>query len=174
MKVTDSSDPAPERMPRLTHPDASPLGYASNHSLRNEGIGGRAVALLVFLVSAVVIVIGGGILAAWMPPWAHRSHQAKVAAAKQEIATLAGAIESFRLDTGRYPTREEGLAALRARPAVDGQSWTGPYLSHQVLNDPWGHPYIYRVPGEHNPRSFDVFSTGPSGQEGGRDNIGNW
>ena len=67
--------------------------------------------------------------------------------AKVQIEGLAGALELFRLDVGRFPTTEEGLKALVERPG-NAERWAGPYLKKQgVPLDPWGRPYIYRKPG---------------------------
>jgi general secretion pathway protein G len=87
-----------------------------------------------------------------------------VKAAKIQMQSFASALDLYNLDTGRYPTASEGLTAL-VRPSV-GVSWNGPYLKGAALpNDPWNHPYLYRVPGEHGP--YDIMSLGSDGQEGG-------
>ena len=87
--------------------------------------------------------------------------------AKIQIESLSTTLELFRLDTGRYPSSEEGLRALVARPAMV-QGWNGPYLKGGRLpNDPWGKPYLYRHPGEHG--EFDIFSFGADGEPGGDD-----
>ncbi len=153
-------------------PEPSPLDYASGDFPPKHISGGSA--LLACLIAVVVIVIGGGILVVIVPKFGSNYRGAKMAAARQEISTLEGAINLFQTDNGRFPTSAEGLAALRVQPATNCQSWHGPYLSHDVVNDPWEHPYVYRVPGKHNRTSFDVFSTGPDGKEGGGDDICNW
>ena len=74
-------------------------------------------------------------------------------------------------DVGRYPSNDEGLAALTAAPqGMEG--WRGPYLN-RVPNDAWGHPFVYKFPGERNPSGFDIYSFGPDGREG-NDDITNW
>jgi len=75
------------------------------------------------------------------------------------------ALDAYRLDTGHYPSSEQGLAALVARPQDEPQ-WTGPYLQKDVPPDPWGRPYLYRIPGQ-NGGDFDLFSYGKDGQIGG-------
>ncbi len=83
---------------------------------------------------------------------------------------------NYRMNTGHFPTTDEGLQALITAP--DGEtSWHGPYLDDSqktVPLDPWGHPYQYMSPGTHNPTSYDVWSVGPDGQNGTADDVGNW
>ncbi len=91
--------------------------------------------------------------------------ESKVKAARIQIQSFGSALDLFNLDTGRYPTTAEGLSALVESPGTI-PSWNGPYLKGGVVpNDPWGHPYIYRSPGEHGP--YDIISYGSDGQEGG-------
>ena len=84
--------------------------------------------------------------------------------AKAQISEFETVLDLFRLDVGRYPANEEGLQALRVRPA-SLQNWDGPYLKKDVPLDPWGHPYVYRFPGQHG--EFDLMSLGADGQENG-------
>lgn len=80
------------------------------------------------------------------------------------MENLASALDLFYLDAGRYPTTEEGLAALVQRP-TGVISWSGPYLKSVIVpKDPWDHPYLYRTPGQNGP--YDVGSMGPEGKEG--------
>ena len=91
--------------------------------------------------------------------------ESKVKAAKIQIQSLGSALDLFNLDTGRYPSTGEGLAALVQSPGTI-PSWNGPYLKGGVVpNDPWGKAYVYRSPGEHGP--YDIMSYGSDGQEGG-------
>ena len=94
-------------------------------------------------------------------------------AAHADIAALCTALDTYEVDTGRYPTNAQGLAALSSAPA-GVQKWQGPYTAKPIINDPWGHPYIYRCPGTHNPRGFDLLSVGRDGQEGTGDDVHNW
>jgi general secretion pathway protein G len=91
--------------------------------------------------------------------------ESKVKAARIQVESFASSLDLFYLDAGRYPTSSEGLAALAQRPGgID--AWNGPYLrTGAVPNDPWGHPYVYRSPGEHGP--YDIVSYGADGQQGG-------
>ena len=86
--------------------------------------------------------------------------------------TLTTPLLSYRINMGQYPTTEEGLAALLTRPSEDATNWRGPYIK-QLNPDPWGNPYQYRSPGEHNPDSYDLWSWGPDGRDSDQ-NIGNW
>ncbi len=86
---------------------------------------------------------------------------AKVSTAHAQVESLASALDLFQLQVGRYPTSQEGLAALKAKPPT-ADNWNGPYIKATTsLNDPWGHPYNYVSPGRHG--DFDLFSNGPDG-----------
>lgn len=122
--------------------------------------------LLVMVILSVLAMIV-------VPRFTGRSEQARVVAAQSTIASLEMALEAFEVDTGRYPTSEEGLAALVAEPP-GVTNWRGPYLRRGVPLDPWGNPYVYRSPGQHNPHAYDLSSHGPDGREGGGDDIDNW
>ena len=116
-----------------------------------------------FEILVVVTIIG--LLAALVGPrlW-RRISGAKQTAAKAQIELFGTALDAFRLDTGRYPTTEEGLKALREMPSgVNG--WQGPYLPKEIPNDPWSRQYIYRCPGDHG--EYDIISYGADGVEGG-------
>ena len=83
----------------------------------------------------------------------------------------------YELDNGFYPSTEQGLQALIAQPSSTPAPvhWKGPYLDPPVLRpDPWGHPYIYKNPGQKLPTGYDLYSVGPNGVEGDDDDIGNW
>lgn len=92
------------------------------------------------------------------------------ATATLDLANLSLALAQFEIDTGRYPTTEEGLQALVVQPTTV-EMWKGPYAKKGVPKDPWGNPYIYRNPGKAGPKSFDLSSFGPNGTEGGGDDI---
>jgi general secretion pathway protein G len=127
------------------------------------------------LVELMLVIIIIGVLVAMVAPrLAGRSQQAKEAAARADIqANLSTALDLFEMHHGRYPTTAEGLAALRTAPA-GASDWKGPYLKRPVPLDPWGKPYGYRSPGQHNREDYDLFSTGPDGVEGTADDIANW
>jgi general secretion pathway protein G len=117
------------------------------------------------LIELMVVVIILGLLAALVGPrFLGRVSPAKLGAAKAQIELFGTALDTFRLDTGRYPTTEEGLKALREKPSgVEG--WQGPYLRQEIPVDPWKRPYIYKSPGEHG--DYDLISYGLDGVEGG-------
>lgn len=89
---------------------------------------------------------------------------------------LAPALDRFKLDFGRYPTDEEGLAILYEKPSDEEmtQKWSGPYIAKEQLRDPWSNEYTYKRPGDYNPDTFDISSPGPDGVQGNDDDIGNW
>ena len=89
--------------------------------------------------------------------------------AKADISNLKLSLSTFETDNGRFPTAEEGLNALVTKPGADLPNWNHQYIE-KVPNDPWGHPYQYRVPGT-NGKDFDLLSFGPDGAEGGNDDI---
>jgi general secretion pathway protein G len=124
----------------------------------------------------VVVIIIGVLAAAIIPQFMGTTHDAKVSAAKGDVAQIESALERFNLHMDRYPTMDEGLKVLVDVPAGEDQKWRGPYI--KVLRpDPWGTPYQYRAPGIHHPRTFDVWSRGADGQDGGEGpnaDIGNW
>jgi general secretion pathway protein G len=102
---------------------------------------------------------------------------ARITAARGQMAGLRTALAVFEIDTDRYPTDKEGLAALIVKPAANLPGWHGPYIdvrSAKELNDPWGNSYRYRAPGKHNPNGYDLWTNGPDGKEGGGDDLGNW
>jgi general secretion pathway protein G len=125
------------------------------------------------LIEIMLVVTIIGILAAVvLPRLVGRGEEARVSATKLQIENLGVALDTFELDNGRYPTTEEGLAALITAPS-NVTNWKGPYLKKEIKNDSWGKPYIYRCPGTHN-KDYDLMSFGPDGVEGGNDDIGNW
>jgi len=128
------------------------------------------------LVEIMVVVVILGILAVLIVPRVlGRSDEARQAAAKHDIATVMQSLKLYRLDNGRYPTNEQGLQALVAKPttAPAPSNWK-PYLD-KVPKDPWGNTYQYLSPGVHG--EVDVFSLGADGQPGGTGadlDIGSW
>jgi general secretion pathway protein G len=131
----------------------------------------RGFTLLELLVVIAII----GLLAGYVAPrYFSQVGKSQVSVAKAQIDALEKALDQYRLDTGRYPTTEQGLAALAARPPNEPK-WNGPYLKKGVPLDPWDHPYNYKEPGEHG--DFDLFSYGKDGAAGGTGeaaDITNW
>jgi general secretion pathway protein G len=113
----------------------------------------------------VVLVVIGLIVAVAIPQVTKLLGSAKSKAAKIQLETLSQSLSFYQLDTGRYPTTEEGLAALWKAPA-QAEGWGGPYVRRErQLVDPWSKPFVYRSPGETDP--FDLVSLGADGKEGG-------
>ena len=100
-----------------------------------------------------------------------RGPQARMTAAKTDVANMETALDAFEIDTGRYPKQSEGLAALVLAPP-GSSNWRGPYV-RLVPNDPWGRPYTYTVPGKKHPTGYDLLSAGPDGKVGTADDISN-
>jgi general secretion pathway protein G len=117
------------------------------------------------LVELIVVVIIIGLLAGLvLPQFIRQEEKAKVKTTQAQIELLGTALDTFRLDIGRYPTTEEGLQALRQKPGVL-ERWDGPYLKKDVPPDPWGRPYMYKSPGQHGP--YEIISYGADGAPGG-------
>jgi general secretion pathway protein G len=128
------------------------------------GAPGRASAGFTLLELLVVMVIIG-LLAGYVgPKYFAQIGKSETKAAMAQIDAFGKALDQYRLDTGHYPSSEQGLAALMARPDNDPK-WSGPYLRKAVPLDPWNRSYQYRQPGQHG--DYDVFSLGKDGQPGG-------
>lgn len=129
------------------------------------------------LIEMMVVVIVLGILAATIiPQFIGATYDAKVGAAKAHISELENAVERYSIHLDGYPSTEQGLVVLEKPPAEKRESWRGPYVK-LVRPDPWGNPYQYRRPGTHHPTSFDLWSRGADGVDGGEGegaDIGNW
>ncbi|MBA3980987.1 MAG: type II secretion system protein GspG [Alcanivorax sp.] len=125
----------------------------------------RAVQRGLTLIEIMVVVAILGLLAAMIVPNViGQGEQARVDLAKSNMASIASALDMFRLHNSRYPTTEEGLRALVERPS-NARSWPeGGYLS-RIPEDPWGNPYVYISPGTSGP--YDLISLGADGVEGG-------
>jgi general secretion pathway protein G len=122
------------------------------------------------LVELLVVIAIIATLAALVAPEVFRNvSDAKTAAARTQIETFALALNAYRLDNGRYPSTDQGLAALRTPPTTGEppRRWRGPYLTRVVPHDPWDRPYVYLAPGAHNPGSFDLYTLGRDGAPGG-------
>lgn len=130
------------------------------------------------LIEVMVVIVILGVLAALIVPRVMgRPDEARVVAAKQDLAAISQALRLYKLDNRRYPTTEQSLQALVARPtaAPVPENWKNGGYVEKLPQDPWGHPYQYLSPGTHG--DFDVFSYGADGEPGGEGtdgDIGGW
>src|SRR5436190_13535120 len=136
---------------------------------REHVIGGQAGFTLVEMLLVLVIL---GVLAAIVyPKGAHRGEEARVTAARTQIAAFKTALDAFEVDNGFYPKGKNGLLDLVQKPS-NALNW------HQYLDnlpkDPWNNDYVYECPGRHNANSYDLMSAGPDGRLGSDDDITNW
>ena len=121
------------------------------------------------LLEILVVVAILGLLIGLVAPVALRQLSgARVSVAQQSIERLSSILDIYKLDVGSFPTTEQGLQALVARPTTTTR-WNGPYLKGENAPiDAWGRPYIYRSPSARPGREYDLCSTGPSGQTADR------
>ncbi|MFA5059230.1 MAG: type II secretion system major pseudopilin GspG [Candidatus Omnitrophota bacterium] len=130
------------------------------------------------LVEIMLVVIIIGVLVAMVAPsLAGRGEQARKTAARADIeANISTSLDLYELDNGRYPTSEQGLAALLEKPSTAPVpvNWNGPYFKKKRLpKDPWGNEYVYVCPGIHNTQDYDLSSYGQDGVESS-DDVSNW
>lgn len=121
------------------------------------------VTLIEMLVVVTIIALFAALVA---PRLLQKSDTARVTAARAQINAFMTALGAYKLDTGTYPTTEQGLKALR-EPPPGVKNWQGPYLPQDIPNDPWGNPYVYRYPGEHGGYEPEIISYGADGRPGG-------
>jgi general secretion pathway protein G len=123
----------------------------------------------------VVLAILGLLIGLVAPPIIKYFGRAKTDVAKIDIRNIESSLDLFRLDVGRYPTQQEGLAALVEKPGGLDR-WQGPYIKQKTTpTDPWNHPYHYRIPGEHG--DYDLYSLGADDAPGGtgeNQDVVNW
>jgi general secretion pathway protein G len=121
----------------------------------------RGFTLLELLVVIVII----GLLAGYVGPrYFAQVGKSETKVARAQVDAIEKALDQYRLDTGRYPSTEQGLLALYQPPSSEPK-WSGPYLKKQAPPDPWGRTYQYRAPGEHG--DYDLYTYGKDGQPGG-------
>jgi general secretion pathway protein G len=130
--------------------------------MRKRNSGQAGVTLIEMMVVVTIIALFAALV---LPRMLGQADRARKTAARAQINAYMTAVGSYKLDTGIFPTTEQGLQALRTKP--EGvTTWQGPYLQRDVENDPWGHPYIYHYPGEHGDEP-DIISYGADGAPGG-------
>ena len=130
--------------------------------MRRRSRGQAGVTLIEMMVVVTIIALFAALV---LPKMIGQADKARKTAARAQINAYVTALGSYKLDTGAFPPTEQGLSALRLRPE-NVNNWQGPYLVRDVENDPWGHPYVYRYPGEHGDEP-DLLSFGADGQPGG-------
>lgn len=127
------------------------------------------------LLELLVVMVIIGLLAGYVAPhYFSQVGKSEVKVARAQIDAFEKALEAYRLDVGRYPTTEQGLAALMKQPS-GVTKWQGPYLKKAVPPDPWGKPYLYKQPGDHG--DYDILSLGHNSKLGGQGDdidISNW
>jgi general secretion pathway protein G len=159
--VFDSSTGDVMRVTTGDKPAVEPVG-----TLR-KGAAGKWELVPPSSTGSAVAPVAPGVAA---PPAPTAPEVARATAAKADVLVLMTALKTYRNDTGRFPSTEEGLQSLVVQPGtVD--NWKGPYLKGEIPKDPWGNPYVYRNPGKQNPSGVDVLSFGPDTRDGGGDDI---
>lgn len=128
------------------------------------------------LLELLVVLVILGLLASLVGPQVlNQLGSSKTKSAKLQIEEYSAALDLYRLEVGRYPSSQEGLKALIEKPS-SARNWNGPYLRKKVIRqDPWGHDYLYRQPGEHG--DFDLYSLGADNKNGGEgedQDVGSW
>ena len=121
----------------------------------------RGFTLLELLVVVVIIGLLAGFVA---PRYFSQVGKSEIAVARAQIDSLEKAVQQYRLDTGKFPTTEQGLTALVKKPPEEPK-WNGPYLGKGIPLDPWGQPYQYKHPSPHG--DYEIVSYGKDRQAGG-------
>lgn len=117
------------------------------------------------LLELLVVVVIIGLLASYVgPKYFAQIGKSEAAVAKAQITAFEKALDTYRIDVGRFPTSEEGLAGLLENPSANTK-WNGPYLKKSIPVDPWGRPYRYLSPAKD--KDFEIISYGKDGQAGG-------
>lgn len=117
------------------------------------------------LLELLVVLVIIGLLVGYVGPrYFAQVDKSEVKAARLQIDGLSKAVEQYRLDTGHFPTQDQGLAALVTKPSGEPR-WQGPYLVRSLPPDPWGNPYVYKLPGSRG--DFEIMSFGKDGRAGG-------
>lgn len=118
------------------------------------------------LLELLFVMVIIGLLASYVAPrFFAQVDKSEIKVARAQLDAFDKALATYRLDTGRYPSTEQGLKALVERPA-DESKWGGPYLAKSLPLDPWGRTYVYQQPGDAG-REYELLSYGKDGQPGG-------
>jgi len=142
----------------------------------NQALIARRASRGFTLLELMVVIVIIGVLAALIAPKVLENvDKAKITAAQADISSLMNALKMYKLDNGRYPSSDQGLQALVAKPTTGSMPTNWRSYLDKLPDDPWHHPYQYANPGVHG--DIDVFSFGADGQAGGEGNdadIGSW
>jgi general secretion pathway protein G len=130
----------------------------------------RGFTLVELLLVLTILAIMAGIV---LPKFTNVGKNARITAAKADIASFRTAMSMFEVDMGYYPKGRDGLQSLVFKPSGAPAKWHKYLDVDKVPLDPWGRAYVYENPGKHNPDGYDIYSLGPDGN-GGNDAIGNW
>lgn len=145
--------------PALVRRSAAPLRRSAGFSI------------LELLLVLVILSILAGIVGV---RFAGQSEDARIRAAESQLSQFSTALDTYEIQTGSYPTTQQGLEALVERPSgMRDDEWPGQLLP-EVPTDQWGNEWQYRYPGTHNTNGYDLYSYGPDGKQGGGDDITNW
>jgi general secretion pathway protein G len=142
---------------------------SARHVARGRPVPSRSRRGLTLIELVVVMVVLGLLASLVFPVVFGRVGDARMTTAETQIKALGTALETYRLDTGSYPSTDQGLGALRERPTRGAvpATWRGPYVREAIPQDPWGRAYVYRFPGARGAATFDLYTLGKDGKDGG-------
>lgn len=151
MRIEEHNHHGAERLAAGGRGARGRLAAGGRGARRRRAARRRGITLIEMLVVITIIALFTAVAYQRLSPSVDKG---RITAARTQIEAFEGALQTYHIDNGRFPTNDEGLAAIR------------PYLNKDIPNDPWGHPYVYKYPGDHGPEP-DVISYGADGQAGG-------
>jgi general secretion pathway protein G len=151
----------------MKHSDLRTLNHFEAGAISTTARRDNPEAGFTLLELLVVLAILGLLIGLVAPRALNLLGSSKEKIAHIDLERLAGNLDIYKLDVGAYPSTDQGLKALIARPQ-GAERWNGPYIkSDKLPEDPWGHPFVYRYPSQRPGHEYDLYSLGPSGQAGG-------